>query len=99
MATDSLNLNIPGAQGDVSSLTSTRGNIESTAGELKYVSAKLFQGVLVGCGADAGSDFSAQIDSAVTSANDVIQRLTQIVNDAIDNTVGYDRSGFPSVFG
>ena len=96
---DSLDLNIAGAQGNVSGLHTVGGHIESTAGQLKATSANLFQGVLVGTGADAGSDFSAQIDSAVNSSRDVIQRLKEVVHGAVERTVGYDQTSFPGVFG
>jgi hypothetical protein len=99
MASNGLQLNIPGAQADVAAMNVARAGIEDTASQLKSTSTQLFNGTLLGVAADAGSDFSMQIDSAVNSCNDVINACSRVVNQASDDTIGFDRGGFAGVFG
>ena len=94
-----LQLNIPGAQADVASMQASQHAIEGAADQLKSTAAQLFGGTLIGTGADAGADFSAQVDSAVRSSNDVVQACARVVNQASDDTISYDRGGFAGIFG
>lgn len=93
-----LQLNIPGAQADVAAMQATQRAIEGTADQLKSTAAQLFGGTLIGTGADAGADFSHQVDASVRSSNDVIQACARVVNQASDDTIAYDRGGFAGVF-
>lgn len=95
---DGLHLNIPGAQADVASMQTSQRAIEAAADQLKSTAAQLFGGTLVGTGADAGADFSHQVDAAVRSSNDVIQACARVVNQASDDTIAYDQGGFVGVY-
>lgn len=96
---DGLQLNIPGAIADVDAMKGAQRAIEHTTDELKKTAGQLFGGTLVGTGADAGADFSAQIDSAVRSSNDVVNACASVVGQASDDTIGYDRGQFAGVYG
>lgn len=98
MALEKLQLNVPGAADDVGVLTNTRSQIDATAQQLKTESSKLFNGCLLGTGADAGSEFSLMVDSAVNSSNDVLWRLITVTKDAIETTHAFDQNSFPQVF-
>ncbi len=93
-----LDLNIPGAHADVSAMQGAQKAIEATADSLKATAAQLFGGTLLGTGADAGADFSAQVDAAVRSSNDVVNACAAAVGQASDDTISYDRGGFAGVF-
>ncbi|BBX82249.1 hypothetical protein [Mycolicibacterium aubagnense] len=96
--TDGLSLNIPGAAADVAAMQRAQAGIDAVKEQLKSNSAKLFGGTLVGTGADAGTDFSAQVDAAVASSNAVVQACARTVGQASDDTIGYDRGGFAGVY-
>ncbi|MFA5709943.1 hypothetical protein [Mycolicibacterium sp.] len=95
---EGLQLNIAGASSDVAGMTAAQQGIEATAEMLKSNSAKLFGGTLMGTGADAGSDFSMQVDAAVRSSNEVVQGCARTVGQAQDDTIGFDRGGFASTY-
>lgn len=98
MSTGKLDLNIPAMQADVAAMQASQHAIEAVADQLKGVAAQLFGGTLVGTGADAGSDFSHQVDSAVRSSNEVVQRCAQVVHQAGEDTIGFDRGGFAGLY-
>lgn len=98
MSADGLQLNIGGAQADIAAMQAAQAAINASKEQLKSTSAQLFSGVLLGTGADAGTDFSIQVDAAVASSNEVVNACARAVNGASDDTIGYDRGGFASVF-
>ena len=95
---DGLHLNIPGAAADVAAMQAAQHGINAAKEQLKATAAKLFGGTLIGTGADAGTDFSVQVDAAVASSNEVVQACARTVGQASEDTIGYDRGGFAAVY-
>lgn len=99
MPADGLQLNIGAAQADLDGMRATGLALNETKETLKSTAMQLFNGALLGTGADTGTDFSIQIDAAMASVNDVITRCQMAVQDASSKTQAYDNSGFASTAG
>lgn len=94
MSGDGLDLNIGAAQADLGGINTQHGILETAAGDLHSESTNLFNGALLGSGADAGSDFSHRLNSALQGARDVVHAMNGSVGKAQEETVGFDRGGF-----
>jgi hypothetical protein len=96
MSGDGLSLNIPGAAADVASVNTQHGILKQAAGSLLGESNKLFNGALLGSGADAGTEFSQKLNSALAGSREVIQAVNGHVGNTSEETIGFDRGGFAS---
>ncbi|MFZ2241112.1 MAG: hypothetical protein WAV90_16485 [Gordonia amarae] len=96
MSGDSLSLNIGGGAEDVTGVNTQHGVLESSAGDLLTNSNQLFDGALLGSGADSGGEFSQRLDSGLQGAREVVQGVNQAVHSTQDETVAFDRGGFSS---
>lgn len=94
MSGDGLDLNIGGAQADLAAINTQLAIMDSAANDLKTSSMHLFNGALLGRGADAGSDFSHRLDSALGSAHEVVNQINAAVGHASEETIGFDQGGF-----
>lgn len=94
MATDGLDLNIGGAEADLAAINTQLGILDTATQDLKHASTALFSGALLGKGADAGTDFTHRLDSAMVAAHEVVQQINAAVGHASSETVGFDAGGF-----
>jgi hypothetical protein len=91
---DSLDLNVGGAEGDLAAINTQLGIMDTAANDLKTASTHLFNGALLGNGADAGTDFTNRLDSALGAAHAVVQQVNNAVGHTSAETVAFDKGGF-----
>ena len=87
---ENLHLDIPGATSDVQDLERTLVALTTSAGEQLDAYKKL-SGAMQGTGMDTATEFSHKQNAAITSVHDVVKGCTNATNQAIEETIGYDR--------
>lgn len=99
MSGDGLDLNIGAAEADVAAINTQLAIVDTAAQDLKHASTALFNGALLGSGADAGNDFTHRLDSALGAAHEVVQQINTAVGHTSGETVAFDQGGFANNYG